>query len=68
MSISNGCLYNAQNGKWTCQGDFQFRYVFPVCGMYKKDGGTFQSIYIYIGTSAFNGIFSQKHEFSWVPE
>ena len=38
---SNGCLYNAQNGKWTCQGDFQFRYVFPVCGMYKKDGGKF---------------------------
>ena len=38
---SNGCLYNAQNGKWTCQGDFQFQYVFPVCGMYKKDGGKF---------------------------
>jgi len=37
---NNGCLYNAQNGKWTCQGDFQFQYVFPVCGMYKKDGET----------------------------
>ena len=39
MFNSNGCLYNAQSGQWTCMGNLQYRYVFPVCGMYKKDGG-----------------------------
>ena len=39
LFFSNACLYDVEKDKWTCEGDFQNSYVFPVCGTFKKDGG-----------------------------
>jgi len=45
---NNACLYDVEKDKWTCEGDFQNSYVFPVCGTFKKDGET----HVLVGTGA----------------
>ena len=39
LFVREGYLYDVQTDTWTSSAEFQFNYVFPVCGTYKKDGG-----------------------------